>query len=227
MKHELIRKDLFTFRILQLPFLYRKLYRCFLVGSDQKLLQCHALVVPLQQSLVTLQIGFLVPQKDPLKGGTLKNPECLDIMTLYKLCKLVQITDPACRCFTGRYRDCHRKRQIAHTAVRKNPDLATDHIPRPAIGSTKGKGYLILCPLKSFLLQYHLGTIGTDDPLHDASPAVLNHKASLCDLSGIHRYRKLRRIHNNLRQTIFKYSLCVLIDLLFHGASNISLDVQA
>ena len=47
MKHNLVRKYILTFWILQLPLFYGKLYRRLFVGSDQKLLQCHALIVAL------------------------------------------------------------------------------------------------------------------------------------------------------------------------------------
>ena len=47
MKHNLVRKYILTFWILQLPLFYGKLYRRLFEGSDQKLLQCHALIVAL------------------------------------------------------------------------------------------------------------------------------------------------------------------------------------
>ena len=148
-------------------------------------------------------------------------------MTFYKLCKLVQITDPSRRGFAVWYRDCNSKWQHSHTAVRKDLKLSLNDISRLIIGSTKSKGNVILLSGKALFFQDHTAAIRTHDPPHAASFAVEDPKAALYDLPGIHGHRKLRRAQNYLRHMIFKYSLCVLIDLLFHGASRIQLTIQA
>ena len=177
--------------------------------------------------MVALQICLLILQKYPCKGRTLKKAECLHIMAAHQLRKLIQIADTPRRGITCRYGNVHGKCKLCHAAVRKDADPSVDHISRLTTGSPEGERDFIVRPLKCFLFQYHTSTIRADDPLHAASRTVGNPEASLRDLTGIHRHRKCRRRHNHLRHMIFKYSLCILIDLLFHAASRSLLAYQA
>ena len=65
-------------------------------------------------------------------------------MIFYKLCKLVQVTDPSRRGLAIRHRDRNRKWQDCHTTVGKNLKHSLNDIPRLTLGSTKSKGNFIL-----------------------------------------------------------------------------------